>query len=174
VKTRPYLTVLLLLALIINENLVQWALAVRVGGHSVAGGFQDAFKYFSVLGYVFFTAFRLVPYVGLGILLVVISKTRFRDYALPVFAGGLVGILAMILWGSWMAQRPYYTDEHVSSTTAIAFLFIPPLAVFTGAIGAGLVALLYTPVRLMLRRREAEQSPPPLPRARNGHSEGEG
>ena len=48
-----YLIALLLPALIINENVVQWVLAVRVGSYSVAGGFQDAFKYFSVFGYLF-------------------------------------------------------------------------------------------------------------------------
>ena len=148
-----YLLVLLLTALIVNENLVQWALAVRVGGYRVAAGFEDAFEYFTPFGYLFFTAFRLVPYVGLGTILVILSKTKLNDYVLPVFAGGLIGILAMILWGSWMAQRPYYTDEHVSSTTAIAFLFIPLYAIPTGAVGAVLLALLYTPFRLLFKRK---------------------
>lgn len=152
-----YLTVLLLAALVINENVVQWALAVRVGGHTVAAGFEDAFKYFTPVGYLFFTAFRLVPYIGLGVILIVLSKTRLKDYCVPVFAGGLIGILAIILWGSWMAQRPYYTEEHVSSTTAIAFLFIPIYAVPAGAIGAGLLAILYTPFRYVLRNGKTEQ-----------------
>ena len=155
-----YLAVLLVPALIINENVVQWALAVRVGGLGVAGGFEDAFEYFNVLGYVFFTGFRLVPYVGLGTILVVVSKTEYRDYVPPVLIGGLVGILAMIVWGSWMALRPYYTDEHVSSTTAIAFIFIPMYAVPTGTIGAVLLAFLYTPFRYAIRRRKTEPSVP--------------
>ena len=37
-----YLPVLLLAALFVNENVVQWALAVRVGGHSLGSGFEDA------------------------------------------------------------------------------------------------------------------------------------
>lgn len=148
-----HLVVLLLAALIVNENLVQWALAVRVGGHTVAAGFEDAFEYFTLFGYLFFTAFRLVPYVGLGLILVILSKTRLKDYVLPVFTGGLTGILAMILWGSWMAQLPYYTDEHVSSTTALAFLFIPIYAVPTGGIGAVVLSILYTPFRYLFRRK---------------------
>ena len=154
-----YLVVLLLAALVINENVVQWALAMRVGGHTVAAGFEDAFEYFTPFGYLFFTAFRLVPYVGLGIILFVLSRTKLKDYCLPVFAGGLVGILAIILWGSWMAQRPYYTDEHVSSTTAIAFVFIPIYAVPAGAVGAVLLAAIYTPFRILMKRKETEQSP---------------
>ena len=100
-----YLIVLLLIALVINENMVQWALAVQVGGHSIAGGFEEAFEYFTIWGYLFFTTFRLVPYVGLGVILVILSKSKMKDYVLPVFIGGLIGILAMILWGSWMAQN---------------------------------------------------------------------
>jgi len=153
-----YLIVLLLVALLVNENLVQWSLAVQVGGHSVAAGFEDAFESFTLFGYLFFTAFRFVPYVGLGIILVILSKTRVKDYVLPIFAGGLIGVLAMILWGSWMAQRPYYTDEHVSSTTAIAFLFIPIFAVPTGAVGAVLLAVLYRPFRFIFRRKKTEQT----------------
>jgi len=149
-----YLVVLLLVALVINENVVQWALAVRIGEHTVAAGFEDAFEYFTIPGYLFFTAFRLVPYTGLGIILVILSKTKLKNYVLPVFIGGLIGILAMILWGSWMAQRPYYTDEHVSSTTAISFLFIPVYAVATGAIGAAFLASIYTPIQYALRKRK--------------------
>ena len=151
-----YLVVLLLVALVINESLVQWALAVRVGEHTLASGFEDAFEYFTIFGYLFLTVFRLVPYVGLGIILVILSRTKWKDYVLPVFIGGLLGILAIILWGYWSVQRPYYTDEHVSSTTAIAFLFIPMYAVLSGAIGAALLAGIYTPIRYALRKRKTK------------------
>jgi hypothetical protein len=142
-----YLVALLLIALIINENLVQWALAVNVGGHSIIEGFNDAFKYFSVSSYFLSAGFRFIPYIGLAIILIVLSKTQLKDFVPPVFAGGLAGILGMILWGLWMAQRPYYIDEHVSSTTAIAFLFIPFYAVATGLLGIILAAMIYTPIR---------------------------
>ena len=150
-KTYPYLVSLLLLAALINENAVQWALAVNVGGYSLAAGCHNAFTYFSLLGYLFFTAFRLVPYLVLGGVLVALSKTRFKDYIPAVFAGGLAGILAMIIWGSWVTLRPLYTGAHVSSTTAIAFLFIPIYAIPAGAIGALLFAALYTPLRNLFR-----------------------
>jgi hypothetical protein len=150
------LIVLLLTALVVNENLVQWALAVHVGGYTLTGGFEDAFEHFTILGYLFMTAFRLGPYVGLGAILVTLSKTKLKDYVLPVFIGGLIGILAMILWGSWMAQRPYYTDEHVSSTTAIAFVIIPFYAALTGAIGAAVFAGIYSPIRYVLRKKRTE------------------
>ena len=156
IKEFWYLAVLLFMALVINENVVQWVLAVTIGEHTVVAGFKDAFKYFSVTGYFFCTIFRLVPYVLLGISTVILLTTKLRDYFLPVFIGGLIGILAMILWGSWMALRPYYTDEHMSSTTGLAFLFIPILAVPTGAISAALSACIYKPIRAALRRRKTE------------------
>lgn len=146
IKTR-YLIVLAFAALLINENVVQWALAIYVGGYSVTAGFADAYEYFTVSGYLFFTAFRLIPYVILSGVLALLSITKQKDYVLPVFVGGLLGILAMILWGSWEALRPIYTSEHVSSTTAVAFLFIPFYASGAGIIGAGLSAAVYTPVR---------------------------
>jgi len=142
----------------ITENVIQWALAVIVGGYSLAGGFHDAFKYFSVFGYLFFTAFRLVPYVCLWKILIFLSKTNFRDYIPFVFAGGLIGIVVIIIRGLWDVQRPLYTGGHVSSTTAVAFLFIPIYAIPAGGIGALLFAAIYTPFRYIFRKGKVEQS----------------
>jgi hypothetical protein len=74
-----YLAVLLGAGLLVNENMVQWALAIQVGGMSVGAGFKDAFEHFSISGYLFFTAFRMIPYVGLGVAHLVISKTKISD-----------------------------------------------------------------------------------------------
>jgi hypothetical protein len=153
-----YLAVLLGAGLLVNENMVQWALAIQVGGMSVGAGFNDAFEHFSISGYLFFTAFRMIPYVGLGVALLVLSKTKISDYSLAVFYGGLVGILTILIWGSWEVQRPYYTDEHVSSTTAIAFLFIPIYAIPAGLLGAVLLSVFYSPFRIIMKRRKAEQA----------------
>ena len=152
-KIKKYILALLLLAILVNEQVLQWAVAVKVGGYAVSTGFQDAFKYFTVDGYLFFTAFRLLPYAGLGLALVLISRSRLSDYVLPVFAGGVVGILAMIVWGSWMALRPLYAGGHVSSTTAIAFIFIPLYAVLSGAIAALVAAAICTPLRSRFRQQ---------------------
>jgi hypothetical protein len=134
-----YLAVLLLAALIINENVVQWALAVKVGGYNIADGYSSAFRYFSVPGYLFFTAFRIIPYAILGMTLVALSKTKHSDYIPAVFIGGLAGIIIAIVSMSWDTMRPYYTDERVSSTTAINFLFIPFFAAFLG----GIVSIIF-------------------------------
>lgn len=149
-----YSIALLIAALTINENVVQWALAVQIGGYTVAAGFEDAFEYFTLFGYFFSTAFRLIPYVGLGMILAALSKTKLKDYGPPVFVGGLIGILAFIVLGLWTVLLPLYTDAHVSSTTPISFIFIPIYAIPAGAVGAIFVALLYTPIRFLLKRRK--------------------
>jgi hypothetical protein len=131
--------VLIFLALFVNENTVQWALAVSVGNMSVGDGFLDAFKYFSLPGYAFFTAFRAIPYLIL-VSIVKSSIKKDRWATTGIAWGGLLGILFLIVLGSWDSQHAYYTDQHVSSTTAIAFIFIPIYAIVTGFIG-GLVGV---------------------------------
>jgi len=148
-----YLIVLFLAAIVINENLIQWAIAVKVGGYTLATGFDDAFKFFNLPGYLLSSVFRLLPYAALGIILVTLSKTKRKNYVGPVFIGGLIGILSMILWGLWVSQRPLYTDEHASSTTAIAFLIIPFYAGATGALGASIFAGVYSLIQYVLRKR---------------------
>ena len=130
-------------ALLLNENLVQWALAVRVGNLGLTEGFTDAYRFFTLAGYAFFTAFRLVPYVLLALAVRWAVKKK-RKAAAGIAWGGLLGIALMIASSLWAALMPLYTGEHASSTTAIAFLFIPFFAVVTGAMGslAG-VAVVY-------------------------------
>ena len=120
-------------AVFVNENLVQWALAVIVGHYGIIGGFKDAFKYFSFGGYAFFTAIRLIPYLILGVIILMI---KHKKTAPGIAWGGLSGILVMIVLASWDALHPIYSGEHVSSTTGLAFLVIPFFAIVTGIIGA--------------------------------------
>lgn len=130
---------------------MQWALATSVGDLGLTEGFGSVFGSFSILGDLFFAAFRLVPHVGRGLVLAVLSATRLGSYFDAVFAGGLIGILAMILWGSWISLRPLYTDEHVSSTTAIAFIFIPIYAVPAGAVGVAILAVVQAGLRVVAK-----------------------
>ncbi len=155
IKRYWYILLLLAVALIVNENLVQWALAVKVGGYTVVSGFRDAYEHYKVLGYLFFTAFRIAPYAFLGTILFVLSQSGERGYFFTVLFGGLAGILGFIVWGLWVSLRPFYTDEHVSSTTGIAFVFIPFYAAAAGSALAALASAVYTPFRLIQARRKA-------------------
>ena len=55
-----------------------------------------------------------------------------------------MGVLLAIVYGCWMAQHAFYTDAHVSSTTAISFIYIPVYAVVPGLTGGlfGVIAFV--------------------------------
>lgn len=147
IQMKKYYLVLLLCALLLNENLVEWAVAMVVGGHTFTSGFQRAFDCWSIGGYLFFTALRSIPYLGLGLALFAVSKIN-RDYFMAVFAGGFVGIVSILLLGSWEALRPGYAGERISSTTAIDFVILPILASAAGFVGV----LIGIGIQAFLRR----------------------
>lgn len=130
ISIRWFWIVLFFMAFFVNENIVQWVLAVIVGHFNVL----DGFKFFSFNGYVFFTSIRLIPYLFLGVIVFILVKKQ-KDISIGIAWGGLFGISAMIIYGSWSSLHPLYTGEHVSSTTALTFLVLPFLAIVTGVIG---------------------------------------
>ena len=67
---------------------------------------------------------------------------------------GGTGILSVYVSLSWMVLRPFYTPERVSSTTVLAFLFIPFYAIPAGGLGAVLFSALDVPVQLHRRRNQ--------------------
>lgn len=127
---------LLLVALALNEHTIHLALALIVGQRSLAVAWLDAFGNFSLDGYLFFTAFRLFPYALLVLAVLRLARTQWRPAALPALIGGGLGIAVSLAWGTWITLRPYYTTEHLSSTTALTFLILPVLCVPAGACGA--------------------------------------
>jgi hypothetical protein len=130
--------ILVLSALFINENLVYWALAVIVGDYNLTDGFNKTFKYFTFSGYAIITAIRLIPYLILGVV-VIILKAKQKRATSGIAWGGLAGIVFMIVYESWNVQHGFFTGEHVSSTAGLAFLaflVIPFFAVASGIIGA--------------------------------------
>ncbi len=90
----------------------------------------------------FFTALGLIPFFVLSIILFGCSRkltgTRFLLFA--VF--GLVGILACMIPAHVSVWYPLYTNERMSSTEVIAFLFIPFFCLPTMVVGLGIATLL--------------------------------
>lgn len=158
---RWYVVVLAVCALLINEYLVQWILAVAVGHHTLGSGLKDVVKDFSITSHATLTLLRVFPYAGLGAVLVAVSRTRFRDCVAPLFIGGFPGILFVTVWGYWAVFVEYYTGEHVSSTSSLVFVFAPLYAGLAGATGAVAAAILYTPFRFFLKRGKPPQATPP-------------
>lgn len=122
-------------ALLLDHYLVQWALAVQVGKLGFVEGFIDAYRHFTPGGWALLTAIRLVPYLILAWVVRLSARKQGKATA-GIAWGGFLGIVMMIAASYWAALHPMYTGEHVSSTTAIAFVIIPFYAVITGAMGA--------------------------------------
>lgn len=122
-------------ALLLDHYMVQWALAVQVGKLGFVEGFNDAYRHFTPIGWVFLTAIRLVPYLILAAV-VKWSVSKQGKTAAGIAWGGFLGIVLMVASSYWAALQPLYTGEHASSTTAIAFVIIPFYAIITGAMGA--------------------------------------
>lgn len=139
------------LALLVNEQGMLAIVAMVVGGRSLPEALRDAAGEHPVLAFLFFTPFRLVPYLLLAGVCGWLSRGRGRRFVTPVLLGGCIGIVAFIAAASWQVLRPLYTDERVSSTAPLAFLFIPTYASVTGALGAGLAVA----IQAILQRRRA-------------------
>ena len=138
---RNFWYVYLFTSLFVSVNIVKWVLAIVVGGYGLIDGFINAFEYFTFDGYISNLGFRSIPYAILG-LSVIFLKTENKA-KIGIAWGGLSGIVIFIIWGYWMAQLPFYTNEHVSSTTALAYIFIPIWAVVPGCISA-IIGGIYT------------------------------
>jgi len=113
----------------------------------------EVYKYFSWSGFGLLTKFRLVPYIALIIVLIIISRTKKRHLLIPTFVGGLLGILAFMLPNMWLVLSPLYTTEHVSSTSPIAFLFIPIYCVPTMILGVILGNFVFVLIKYFFSKR---------------------
>jgi hypothetical protein len=92
--------------------------------------------HFSPASYLLFFALRLIPFAVVAIIL---WKTKDARLHWPIFAGGTISILALILWATWATERPLFTGGRYASTSALAYVFIPIFAVpaaITGVLSA--------------------------------------
>ena len=128
----------------LNEDFAQWLLAMQVGGLNFVEAFNEAYSPFMWGSYLFSSIFRAIPFALL--VMVVLSYTfKNNNAAKGIGWAGLVSISIANIYGYWRALHAFYTPEHVSSTTAISFIFIPFNSVLCGAVGG---AVGYGLVRL--------------------------
>ena len=126
---------------VINETLVDWALALVVGDYGVAEGFARATRFLTVDSLLFAAGFRAIPY---GALLLVGLTTRLKHSIPGKFALwlALLAIAAIHFSGYWGMQHSLYTGAHTSSTSALAIIFVPIHAAWMGAIAGGVVFVM--------------------------------
>jgi hypothetical protein len=141
----------IVLCFTVSESFVNWMLAVFVGNHEIADGFNRAFQYFSFKGYLFSLAFRAIPFIALFVV-VGILKSKLIKYINAISWCWLIGIVFFIGFGYWDVQHSLYTNAHTSSTSAIAFIFIPIYAVAVGLV-SGVFGLLCAVIYSQIRTR---------------------
>ena len=142
--TDYYYLLLLGLALLINDRLIYWLIAVVVGDNSLKDSFIMTFENYSVTKFLFLTIFRSIPYLVL--IFIVWSLSRKNEFKAGVAVGGLIAVLFTTIWGLWELQICFFTDERCGSTQAIGYFILCFWAVLDCMIGCiigGLFDFIY-------------------------------
>lgn len=134
-----HVSIPLLFAFLFTEDLTHLYTVIKYGGRTIDAAFFEILKNFSILGYLFATFFRLIPYAILAIILLILGRRINKLLLLPTIFGGIAGILTYYIPQTIEVWKPLYTPgAHVSSTMGLAFIFIPPYSLpymFTGLVG---------------------------------------
>jgi hypothetical protein len=110
-------------------------LAVFVGNYNLTDGFDRAFSFFTFESYLFFLAFRAIPFAAVLIVGSIFKNRLTKDINVMEWFW-LIGIVFFITFGYWDAQHSLYTDAKTSSTTSISFIFIPIYAIAVGLVSS--------------------------------------
>ena len=126
-----------IIAAILTPSLVIFILEIFVGhispfksmGNIIEKQFASGHNLFLIM------VFGLIPFVILtGILAPIFRKIKGKRFDL-IFWGGLIGILIPMISGHVAVWYPLYSGGHASSTSVIAFFFIPFFCIITMGIG---------------------------------------
>lgn len=122
---------------LVTPSAIIFCLEVFVGRISVAAAFvDDAERQFAKGENLFLLAVvGLFPFVLLSIFLLIVARRLPTRRLACVSLGGLTGILGLMIPLHVSVWYPLYGGGHVSSTSAIAFLFIPFYCVVTLILG---------------------------------------
>ncbi|MFN2541989.1 MAG: hypothetical protein ABR514_07460 [Chthoniobacterales bacterium] len=141
---------------ILTPSVIVFALETTVGRIAFTQALADvASRQFGEGENLFLLAVvSLIPFLVLSIFCLIAARFLPPARLVAVLLGGLVGILALMVPAHVSAWWPIYAGGHVSSTSAIAFLFIPIYCI--GALAVGLVigwAISLVPFFRRLQRR---------------------
>jgi hypothetical protein len=131
----------------LTPSLIIFAIMHFAGGYDIStaamnvliGQFKPGENYFLL------SVISTAPFACLSLVVrnILIKKTLRATWCICI--GGLVGILALMIPAHVSVWYPLYSGSHMSSTSVVAFVFIPMYCLGTGSIGvlAGwLIALL--------------------------------
>ena len=147
-----YLIVLLLLALVLSPTVMLKIMAACTDDLGHTNEFRMFFESLPPFSRALFLGIRLVPFAGLGLVLVILSKTHLREYLYPLLIGGAGGMAAVIAGAFWAMLTSYGTDAQAFSTVSRSLMFIPFFGVPAGAIGAIFAGAIYAAFRYLLKK----------------------
>ncbi len=129
---------------LVTPSLVIFCLAVFVGGISPIAAIQDIARRQFASGHnlFFLAAFGSIPFAVLIAILKVASTRLPPRRVSALLVGGLAGIIALMVTTHIMVWYPMYGPGHMSSTSAIAFLFIPFYCLPTMFVGLAIAWLV--------------------------------
>lgn len=143
-----YLGVAIAATVLTEPNLTLWVMQMVLGHHPPASAFRLAFGDATLVGFLFFAAFRFAPFIAFGLVAYLLDRSRPRIAHQIGFLSALLACAATMVFANWDVFRPLFEHTHFSSTSAIAFLFIP---IYAGLIGV-VFALLATGTHWLLHR----------------------
>lgn len=107
---------------------------------------QDGGFFPWIFGSLFFFAFRGVPFFLTSVVCFFAALRIRRHWLVGIIAGAWIGTLYFTIPAMMSVWRPLFTDERMSSTAVIAFVFIPfysiPYTLGGIMVGAGASFLL--------------------------------
>lgn len=122
--------------ILLYEDFNHLLVLLIVGGFEFEQAAQKAFGHSSFTGAILIGSIRLIPFVSL---IACATCTKLLDSLkgrLSLCVSLLVAV-GVIFSGYWSITSPLYTAEHASSTSAIAYIFVPITAyMFSFAAGA--------------------------------------
>ena len=137
VGSKLFWTILPLIVGILTPSAVIFALETTVGRTAFSVAVRDiASRQFAEGENLFLLSLiGLIPFVLLSIFALIAARFFSPRRLAAVSLGGLIGILALMIPAHVSVWWPIYAGGHVSSTSAIAFLFIPFYCIGSLAIG---------------------------------------
>jgi Na+/proline symporter len=126
---------LILAFLFLNEYLSKFLLAIFVGNLEFSQAIERTFQYATAKSYLFSAGFRIIPFVAIGLFAAKSSVTKSIIGKVGIWIITLFTI-SFILYGYLGMQHSLFTDEHTSSTSALALIWIPIWAFLFVVVGA--------------------------------------
>jgi hypothetical protein len=134
--------------LLTEPSLTLWVMQMSLGHQAPGSALGLAFGNATLLGFFLFGAFRIAPFGLFALFAFLLDRARVRLRQDIGFLCAVLACAATMIWGNWAVFTPLFAHTHMSSTSAIAFLFIP---FYAGVIGA-VFALLATGTRWVVQR----------------------